>query len=389
MTNFKKIEPLSNNFYNQTRKLLLNFIEEKGLEGYLVTNPANIFYFTGFFYVTNERPSGFYISKDNKSKLFIPLLEKENSENTVVDNILIYEEFPGKINPYSFMAENINEKNIGTDINNIKIIDQIKNNFQKLDYQADIKNFRYQKLEEEINLISEAAKYADLTLEFLKDHADHMINNQTNERELVKFCTEEAKKEMLNNLSADFDETPCNVVATIHSGPRGAFPHGKSLSRIPKKNETLICGVGACVGGLYAESGVTFILGEPNHDQMNIINTMKEVNDEVISNLKEGVECEYINQIATRIYKDSGYFEFVRHRIGHGMGFEGHEAPWLSPGDKTVLKKNMIFSNEPGIYRPNIDGYRTISSMIVETNNGRQISKFLDKSIDNRIINLN
>jgi len=389
MTNFNKIEPLSDNFYNQTRKLLLNFIEEKGLEGYLVTNPANIFYFTGFFYVTNERPSGFYISKDNKSKLFIPLLEKENSENTVVDNILIYEEFPGKINPYSFMAENINEKNIGTDINNIKIIDQIKNNFQKLDYQADIKNFRYQKLEEEINLISEAAKYADLTLEFLKDHADHMINNQTNERELVKFCTEEAKKEMLNNLSADFDETPCNVVATIHSGPRGAFPHGKSLSRIPKKNETLICGVGACVGGLYAESGVTFILGEPNHDQMNIINTMKEVNDEVISNLKEGIECEDINQIATRIYKDSGYFEFVRHRIGHGMGFEGHEAPWLSPGDKTVLKKNMIFSNEPGIYRPNIDGYRTISSMIVETNNGRQISKFLDKSIDNRIINLN
>ena len=389
MTNFNKIEPLSDNFYNQTRKLLLNFIEEKGLEGYLVTNPANIFYFTGFFYVTNERPSGFYISKDNKSKLFIPLLEKENSENTVVDNILIYEEFPGKINPYSFMAENINEKNIGTDINNIKIIDQIKNNFQKLDYEADIRNFRYQKLEEEINLITEAAKYADLTLEFLKDHADHMINNQTNERELVKFCTEEAKKELLNNLSADFDETPCNVVATIHSGPRGAFPHGKSLSRIPKKNETLICGVGACVGGLYAESGVTFILGEPNHDQMNIINTMKEVNDEVISNLKEGIECEDINQIATRIYKDSGYFEFVRHRIGHGMGFEGHEAPWLSPGDKTVLKKNMIFSNEPGIYRPNIDGYRTISSMIVETNNGRQISKFLDKSIDNRIINLN
>ena len=76
---------------------------------------------------------------------------------------------------------------------------------------------------------------------------------------------------------------------------------------------------------------------------MNIINTMKEVNDEVIKNLKEGTECENINQIATRIYKDSGYFEFVRHRIGHGMGFEGHEAPWLSPGDKTILKKYDFF----------------------------------------------
>ena len=389
MNEFKKIKPLSNNFYNQTRKMLLRLIEENDLDGFLITNPANIFYFTGFFYVTNERPSGFFLSKENKSKLFIPLLEKENSENTIIDEILIYEEYPGKINPYSFMAQNINEKKIGTDINKIDIIELIKNRFEILDYKVNINYFRYQKLKEEIDIITEAAKYADLTLEYLKENGKELINSETNERELVKICTEEAKKEMLKNLPADFDETPCNVVATIHSGPRGAFPHGKSLSRVPKRNETLICGVGACVGGLYAESGVTFILGEPSHDQMDIIKTMKEVNDEVIKNLKEGTECENINEIATAIYKESGYFEFVRHRIGHGMGFEGHEAPWLSPGDKTILKKNMIFSNEPGIYRPNIDGYRTISSMIVDVNNGKQISSFLDKSIDHRIINLN
>ena len=125
----------------------------------------------------------------------------------------------------------------------------------------------------------------------------------------------------------------------------------------------------------------------PSGDGIDLISFIKKLsNTPVIMLTAMG---EDINKIATRIYKDNGYFEFVRHRIGHGMGFEGHEAPWLSPGDKTVLKKNMIFSNEPGIYRPNIDGYRTISSMIVETNNGRQISKFLDKSIDNRIINLN
>jgi Xaa-Pro aminopeptidase len=71
------------------------------------------------------------------------------------------------------------------------------------------------------------------------------------------------------------------------------------------------------------------------------------------------------------------------------MGFEGHEAPWLSPGDKTVLRKNMVFSNEPGIYRPNVDGYRTISSMIVEVDSGKQIPSFLDKNIEERIIDLN
>jgi len=389
MSQIKKITPLSKNFYKKTRKMLLNLIEEKNLEGFLITNPANIFYFTGFFYVTNERPSGFYLSKNNKSKLFIPLLEKENSENLNVDDIYIYEEYPGEKSPYSFMAENISENKIGTDINNIHTLNLIKNNFKELNYKTEVEKFRYEKLEEEINLITEAAAYADLTLKYLKECAKDMINQNCNERELVKKCTEYAKNTMLNKLPNTFDETPCNVVATIHSGPRGAFPHGKSLSRVPKKNETLICGVGACVGGLYAESGVTFILGEPNKDQKNIINAMKDVNDEVVNNLKEGVKCEDVNMIAYNIYNDHGYTDYVRHRIGHGMGFEGHEAPWLSPGDKTALSKNMVFSNEPGIYRPNMDGYRTISTMIVERNTGKQLSNYLDKNIEERIINLN
>ena len=146
MNEFKKIKPLSNNFYNQTRKMLLRLIEEKDLDGFLITNPANIFYFTGFFYVTNERPSGFFLSKENKSKLFIPLLEKENSENTIIDEILIYEEYPGKINPYSFMAQNINEKKIGTDINKIDIIELIKNRFEILDYKVNINYFRINRI---------------------------------------------------------------------------------------------------------------------------------------------------------------------------------------------------------------------------------------------------
>jgi Xaa-Pro aminopeptidase len=383
------ISPLSEDFYKSTRKKLLNLIHEKNLDGFLVTNPANIFYFTGFFYVTNERPSGFYLSKNNKSKLFIPLLEKENAENVNVDEINIYEEFPGDIDPYSFMGNNLSENNIGTDIKNIDVLNLLKNKFNNLEHNTGLENFRFEKLDEEIKLISNASKYADLAIEYLRENAKELINQNVDERTLVKICTEFSKKQMLKELSSEFDETPCNVVATIHSGPRGAFPHGKSLSRVPKKNETLICGVGACIGGLYAESGVTFILGEPNKDQENIIKAMKKVNDVAVENLKEGNMCEEVNKAASEVYREYNLTNYVRHRIGHGMGFEGHEAPWLSPGDKSELRENMVFSNEPGIYRPNIDGYRTISSMIVGKKRGKQIPNFLDKSIDNRIINLN
>ena len=69
------------------------------------------------------------------------------------------------------------------------------------------------------------------------------------------------------------------------------------------------------------------------------------------------------------------------------MGLEGHEAPWLSPGDPTQIQTNMVFSNEPGVYRPDIDGYRTINTMIV-TETGVDIpSRFqTDTPINARVI---
>ena len=85
--------------------------------------------------------------------------------------------------------------------------------------------------------------------------------------------------------------------------------------------------------------------------------------------------------------KDAGLGAAIRHRIGHGMGLEGHEAPWLAPGDLTAVQTNMVFSNEPGVYRPDIDGYRTINTMIV-TETGVDIpSRFqTDTPIDARVI---
>jgi Xaa-Pro aminopeptidase len=59
------------------------------------------------------------------------------------------------------------------------------------------------------------------------------------------------------------------------------------------------------------------------------------------------------------------------------MGLQGHEGPWLAPGDHTLLQPGMVFSNEPGIYRPGVDGYRTINSMIVTEGAAKVVSRFL------------
>jgi Xaa-Pro aminopeptidase len=69
------------------------------------------------------------------------------------------------------------------------------------------------------------------------------------------------------------------------------------------------------------------------------------------------------------------------------MGIEGHEAPWLAPGDSTIVAEGMVFSNEPGIYRPGVDGYRTINTMIVSPHGVEVPSRFQSRfGIEQRIL---
>lgn len=155
------------------------------------------------------------------------------------------------------------------------------------------------------------------------------------------------------------------VVGTVHSGPRAALPHGKTVGRRPRAGETLIAGIGASVGGYHAESGATFAIGAVTDEQRRCLEAAQGCNDAAVAALRVGVMGSSVNDAAMRVLREARLGASIRHRIGHGMGVQGHEAPWLAPGGETPAAAGMVFSNEPGIYRPGQDGYRTINTMIV------------------------
>jgi Xaa-Pro aminopeptidase len=71
------------------------------------------------------------------------------------------------------------------------------------------------------------------------------------------------------------------------------------------------------------------------------------------------------------------------------MGLEGHEGPWLASGDRTPVAPGMVFSSEPGIYRPGIDGYRTINTFIVTETGVEVPSTFQERhGLDSRVVPL-
>ena len=146
-----------------------------------------------------------------------------------------------------------------------------------------------------------------------------------------------------------------------------------------KPGDTLIVGVGARTGGYLAESGCTFVVGEPSADQMRCLEATWACDQAAVDALRPGATCSSVNDAALAVLRDRGYADHIRHRIGHGIGIQAHEAPWLSTGDNTLLEPSMVFSNEPGIYRPGLDGYRIIDTMVVTSKGGRRLSKYLSE----------
>ncbi len=372
-----KLEPLNERFYRRKIAQIQLHLAEADLDGILLLNQYNVIYASGFFHSPSERPIGFYIPATGEPSLYIPLLEQENAQDGWVKDIRTYFEFPGDTHPILWMAKDAGVKRLAIDELEYSLFSELEH-YQSIFMSDIVSTLRYVKEPEEVQLIRKAASYADYYLQYLYDHAADFMKAGATELDILNQCLKATLEHQASELGEVFAKTKVGVTVTVHTAERAALPHGKPIHRRPAIGEVLIAGVGASVGGYHAESGATFVLGKASKDQMHCLNAAAACNDAAVNALELGASCKDVNEAALEQLKLAGLDKFIRHRIGHGMGIEGHEAPWLAPGDDTKLLANMVFSNEPGIYRPNLDGYRTINTMIVSEGKAEVPSKFLE-----------
>lgn len=357
--------PLGPAFYRRIQDRLRHRLEAEGHDGLLMLATGNVVYATGFFHSANERPIAVYVPVEGKPVLFVPLLEKENAEASWISDVRTYEEFPGVVHPVLWMIQASGARRLAVDTIPVRLLEAAKDSVEHLAITDLVEQQRYVKEPEELALIRAAARYADLCLEAIRDGTSAIVRDGGTELDILSHGVRVASSALARDHGEAFAQTRMHVVGTVHTGPRGALPHGKTIARRPSPGETMIAGIGASLGGYHAESGATFVFGEPSADQRRCLAAMQASNDAAIAALRPGVRCDAVNEAALEPIRGAGLAAAIRHRIGHGMGIEGHEAPWLAPGDETRIAPGMVFSNEPGIYRPGIDGYRTINSMIV------------------------
>jgi Xaa-Pro dipeptidase len=374
---------LDASFYRRKQSHIQAALDETDLEGLLLLDTHNVIYASGFWHIPSERPIGLFVPRAGQPILYVPLLEQENAASSTVTDIRTYFEYPGETHPVLWMVRDCGCRRIGIDTLDQRLFAQLPDGAV---ISAIVDQMRWIKEPEELALIEQAARYADYCLEQVRDGAVDVIRSGGTELDILRMCLAATSARIRAEVGEMFRLGGGAVVGTVHSGPRAALPHGSPQHRQPQLGEPLIAGIGVSVGGYHAESGATFVIGEPSREVLHCLQAAADCSAAAITALSPGETCASVNDAALAVLRLAGLGDAIRHRIGHGMGLQGHESPWLAPGDQTLLRPGMVFSNEPGIYRPERDGYRTIETMIVTEGAARVPSRFLTENPPERRI---
>ena len=359
------MKPLPPRFRENVRRRLRERAQAEGLDGLLLLGSGNLAYATGWHFSVNERPMGLWLPVEEEALLLVPHLELENAMDIPGVEVRTYQEFPGECPPVLWMIEEAGAGRMAVDTLRAELLAEARAKLKRLELVDYAKPERAVKGAAELILIQEAARFADLVLERLLEMGGDIIGHGGTEQDLLTDCTGHVGEVLLATHGDAFQGTRTRITASIHSGPRAALPHGTVTARQPLPGEPIVAGIGCSLGGYHAESGVTFVLGEIQPEQLRVMEAMAEAGAATVHALERGWPCSRVNEAALGAIRDAGLADTIRHRIGHGMGVEGHEAPWLAPGDSTLTTAGMVFSCEPGVYRPGVDGWRTIDTLVV------------------------
>jgi Xaa-Pro dipeptidase len=163
--------------------------------------------------------------------------------------------------------------------------------------------------------------------------------------------------------------------ALVEVGEFSAFPHGSTQPQIIRPGTPILIDGGCKAEGYQSDITRILVLGPAPDRVKKVFDIVHRAQSTALAAAKPGVECGSVDAAARKIITDAGYgpdYKFFSHRVGHGIGMDGHEWPYLVRGNTTKLAPNMTFSDEPGIYIRGEFGVRLEDDMHI-TENGAEL----------------
>jgi len=170
----------------------------------------------------------------------------------------------------------------------------------------------------------------------------------------------------------------------VEVGEFSAFPHGSTQPQTIREGVPILIDGGCRVEGYESDITRMLILGKPSDKMKQVFDIVHRAQSAALAAARPGVECGSVDAAARQVITDAGYgpdYKFFTHRVGHGIGMDGHEWPYLVRGNPTRIQPNMTFSDEPGIYIRGEFGIRLEDDMHI-TENGAELFTPQSPSLD-------
>jgi Xaa-Pro dipeptidase len=168
-------------------------------------------------------------------------------------------------------------------------------------------------------------------------------------------------------------------------GASTAFPHGSRVPRTLHEGDVVMVDGGCSVEGFQSDVTRSVVFGKPTEKQKTVWDIVKKAQTAALKSARPGVACEDIDRAARKVIEDAGYgpgYKYFSHRLGHGIGMDGHEYPYLVKDNKLKLKPGMTFSDEPGIYIYGEFGIRHEDCFVVTDDGARYLGGMEATAID-------
>lgn len=176
-------------------------------------------------------------------------------------------------------------------------------------------------------------------------------------------------------IAAGYDRCGFPGDGSCEVGPASALPHGSLTPQRIAEGEIILLDDGCTVEGYQSDISRSFVLGKATDKQKRVFDIVHRAQSAALFAARPGVPCHAPDDAARSVIEQAGFgpgYKFFSHRLGHGIGLEGHEWPYLVRGNAVLLAPGMCFSDEPGIYIPGEFGIRLEDDMHI-TEHGAEL----------------
>ncbi len=371
------VKPLTPEDYKMRLEKAKKLMSENGIDGILLTGSTNLVYFTNVNWWRSERTFGAVLNRKKDPVWVCPAFELKRALELIPEGheVRTWEEHES---PFTLIGG---------------IMEDLGAGVGKLGLGPTIRSFVYYGLRQDApslqlvdgSVVTEGCRGIKTEKELAY-------------MDLANKITKMAYREGFKNLREGMSRGDLGgIFRKSHQqmgvsggggplfGPGSAFPHGTMEERTLQDGDIVLVDGGCSVEGYRSDVTRTIVFGAPTDKQRKIWEVVRKAQLAAHKAVRPGIACEEIDRSARKVVEEAGFgpeYRFFAHRVGHGIGMEGHEYPYLVRGNKLKLQPGMTFSNEPGIYIYGEFGVRIEDCFAVTEDGARFLGGMESAAID-------